>query len=282
MRIDWFTFVAQALNFLILVVLLRRFLYRPILGVIEERRADIRRRVEEAEAEQGRARLAAEAAREREATLDRERKDRLHEVQVEAAAVRRDLLQEAREEAAETRRTWSRTVERERAAFLDELRDQTSRHVFEAVRSALDELADASLERCATDCLLSRLGAMDEVDRDALHAAALRADEPLLVRSRFELPEPERRRIADALRELVPSDTPIRFEIEPEIGWGLELRAGDTKVGWSVESYVSALEERMDELLRARIETREHTDAMRVELAPVDPPPPPDGEGGVS
>jgi F-type H+-transporting ATPase subunit b len=224
--------------------------------------------VEEAEAERERARLATEGAWEREATLEREREERLHEVQVEAAAVRRDLLQAARAEAAEMRRTWAREVEREREAFLDELREGTRRHVYETVRAALDELADAALERRATDVLLSRLDAMDDADRDALREAALRSGEPLLVRSRFELPEPERRRIADALAKLAPPDTPIRYEIEPEIGWGLELRAGDTKVGWSVESYVTALEERMEDLLRARIEAHERTDAARVELAP--------------
>jgi F-type H+-transporting ATPase subunit b len=278
-RIDWFTFVAQVLNFLILVVLLRKFLYRPVLGVIEERRADIRRRVEEAEAEQERARLATEAAREREATLERERNERLHDVQVEAAAVRSDLLKEARAEAAEMRRTWAREVEREREAFLDELREGTRRQVYGAVRAALDELADASLERRAMDVLLSRLDAMDDVDRDALREAALRSDEPLLVRSRFELPESERRRIKDALAQLAPPDTPIRFEIEPEIGWGLELRAGDTKVGWSVESYVTELEERMEELLRGRIEAHERTDAALVELAPEESPAPDDQAG---
>jgi F-type H+-transporting ATPase subunit b len=51
MLIDWFTVVAQVLNFLILVWLLKRFLYRPILNAIDVREkriaaevADARRR----------------------------------------------------------------------------------------------------------------------------------------------------------------------------------------------------------------------------------------------
>ena len=41
MPIDWFTVVAQAINFLILVWLLKRFLYKPILHAIDEREKGI-------------------------------------------------------------------------------------------------------------------------------------------------------------------------------------------------------------------------------------------------
>ena len=37
MLIDWFTIIAQALNFLILAWLLKRFLYRPVLNALDER-----------------------------------------------------------------------------------------------------------------------------------------------------------------------------------------------------------------------------------------------------
>ena len=39
MSIDFFTFVAQIINLLILLFLLRKFLYLPILRVLEERKA---------------------------------------------------------------------------------------------------------------------------------------------------------------------------------------------------------------------------------------------------
>ncbi|MFW6083626.1 MAG: F0F1 ATP synthase subunit B, partial [Gemmatimonadota bacterium] len=99
MQIDWFTFVAQVLNFLILVLLLRRFLYRPVLRVIEEREEGIRSRVREAEEDREGARRAAAAAREREAEIESERKERLRAVETDVAAIRRELLEEAREEA---------------------------------------------------------------------------------------------------------------------------------------------------------------------------------------
>lgn len=268
MQIDWFTFVAQILNFLILVLLLRRFLYRPVLRVIEEREEGIRGRVREAERERERARRATAVAREREAAIESERKERLRAVETEVAAIRRELLEEAREEAAEARDNWGRTVERERDAFLGELRERTRRHLYEAVRRGLADLADASLEQKAVDVLLSRLETMDEVDLEALRVPSRRTGEAILVQSRFELPDSERERIAEAVRRLVGSDRAVLFETEPEVVWGVELRVGDYKVGWSAESYVTSLEEYVTELLEAETHLAAGGEEPLAEVAP--------------
>ena len=58
MSIDWITVVAQIANFLVLVWLLKRFLYRPILDGIDAREAEITRRMAEA----GEAQKKAQAA----------------------------------------------------------------------------------------------------------------------------------------------------------------------------------------------------------------------------
>ncbi len=50
MPIDWFTVAAQVINFLILVWLLKRFLYKPILAAIDEREKGIAAQLASAEA----------------------------------------------------------------------------------------------------------------------------------------------------------------------------------------------------------------------------------------
>ncbi len=49
MKIDWFTLIAQVINFLILVWLLRRFLYKPILKAVDEREKKIASQLKDAE-----------------------------------------------------------------------------------------------------------------------------------------------------------------------------------------------------------------------------------------
>ena len=50
MEFDWTTFALEALNFLVLVWLLKRFFYRPVLAVIEARRAETAKTIADAEA----------------------------------------------------------------------------------------------------------------------------------------------------------------------------------------------------------------------------------------
>ena len=55
MLINWFTVCAQAINFLILVWLLKRFLYKPILHAIDEREKGIAAQLADAEAKKAEA-----------------------------------------------------------------------------------------------------------------------------------------------------------------------------------------------------------------------------------
>jgi F-type H+-transporting ATPase subunit b len=85
-NLDW-TLLIQAVNFLLLLALLWKFLYRPLLGKMDERTQAIRKSLEEAQA------ARAEAQREREAHAAR-----IQAAHVEAQAIRDAALKEAAEE----------------------------------------------------------------------------------------------------------------------------------------------------------------------------------------
>ena len=49
MELDWTTFILELVNFVVLVWILNRFLYRPVMNVIDQRKAAIQRTLAEAE-----------------------------------------------------------------------------------------------------------------------------------------------------------------------------------------------------------------------------------------
>ena len=59
MLIDWFTVGAQALNFLILILLMKRFLYKPILNAIDGREKRIAKELKDADAKKPRRKMSA-------------------------------------------------------------------------------------------------------------------------------------------------------------------------------------------------------------------------------
>jgi len=239
MEIDWLTVAAQIANFLILVLLLQRFLYRPIARVMEEREARVAERLAEARArsEEAARRSAtleeklAEIAREREAALDRVRE----EAQVEG----RRLHEAARAELAETRRRWREDLDRERRELGAGLRREMAAVVGGAVRRCLADLADEALEERMVTAFLGRIGRVDAADLELL----CEEGEAVALVTSFPLGEEAQGRISGALRDRL--GRPVRLEGagSDDLVCGLELRGAGRRLGWSVGEYLEALEE---------------------------------------
>jgi F-type H+-transporting ATPase subunit b len=64
----------------------------------------------------------------------------------------------------------------------------------------------------------------------------------VLVRTAFELPQPERDAIGGAVREALSAHAQVQFEAAPELISGIELTANGLKVAWSLADYVASLE----------------------------------------
>jgi len=247
--IDWFTIVAQVVNFLILVLLLRRFLYGPIVKAMQEREDRIRDRLQAAEAEHREAEEVKATYRARRRELD-ERQDRLLAEAREAADARRkELMDRARLEVEEAQSHWREAVRRERELFLSELRMRTGQEVVTIARRALSSLADAELEGQMVRVFLRRLRESEPEQRRAVTDAVRDAGRGVVVRSAFHLPDPKRSEVAAAVSELLEADVPLQFVTQADLVAGIELDAGSYRVAWSLDEHLASLEQDMAEML---------------------------------
>jgi F-type H+-transporting ATPase subunit b len=251
MLIDWFTVGAQALNFLILVWLMKRFLYKPVLHAIDEREKRIAAELADAAAKK------AEAARERDefqhkqADIDQQRAALLKQATDEAAAERHRLLAAARQAADALSLKRQETLRTEAQGLGQALRRRTQQEVFAIARKALADLATTSLEERFGEAFTRHLREMGGQDKARL-ADALKTASPALVRTAFDLPAKERATIQNALNETFSADVHVRFETAPDLVCGIELATSGLKVGWSIESYLASLEDSVGELLKER------------------------------
>jgi hypothetical protein len=85
MPIDWFTVAAQILNFIVLVWILKRFLYAPVLKTMAERQARIRATIEDADAEKKNARQQREAFEQKQKAVMQTRDEILQHAEDDAA-----------------------------------------------------------------------------------------------------------------------------------------------------------------------------------------------------
>lgn len=251
MLIDWFTVVAQIINFLVLAYLLQRFLYGPIIAAMESREQAIRARMEQADRRQAdAAALAADYQRQR-GELDQQRDQLLADARHEADSRREALVKAARDDVAALSANWRQAIARDQAAFLQSLRRRAAAQVVEVARHVLDDLADVELERRVVAVFLARLGQLDPERRAELTQALSRPASRAVLRCAFPIADEQLAQIRAALRDLVAAAPALICEQAPELICGVSLIIGGHEVAWSVESYLACLDEQISQALAA-------------------------------
>ncbi|MBK1618176.1 F0F1 ATP synthase subunit B [Lamprobacter modestohalophilus] len=254
MLIDWFTVGAQVVNFLVLVWLLKRFLYRPILDAIDAREQRISAELADADAKRAEAQQERETFQHKNQAFDQQRAALMTQATEAAKAERQRLLDEARQAADALRAKRQEALRQEADQLHQALRRRTQQEVFAIARKTLADLAGASLEARLVAVFIERLTAMD-AQAHRVFAEALKAtSEPMRVRSAFELPAAQRAAIQAALNSAFATEVPVQFDTEPDLIGGIELTANGQRIGWSIADYLRALEQGVGELLKAKDE----------------------------
>ncbi|MDB6174207.1 MAG: synthase subunit b [Chthoniobacteraceae bacterium] len=249
MLIDWFTVGAQALNFLVLVWLMKRFLYHPILRAIDAREQRIATELVDAAAKKAEARKESDEFAHKNAEFDRQRADLFLKAADEVKAERQRLFEEVRQaaDAAETKRR--ETLQNDARSLNDAIRVCAQQEVFAIARKVLGDLATTSLEERMGEVFTRRLRELDGAAKASLAAAITNAPAPALLRSTFELPAAQRAVIQHALNETFSAEVRVRFETSPDLVSGIELTISGQKMAWSIAEYFVSLEKGIGELL---------------------------------
>ncbi len=263
MLIDWFTVAAQAINFLVLVWLMKRFLYGPILHAIDEREKKIAAELADADAKRSEAKQERDDFARKNSELDKERADLISKATSEAETLKERLIQEARQAADELSAKRQNSVKTEARNLNQALIHRTQQEVFSIARKTLTDLAGASLEERVSEAFIQRLRNMDSSAKAELGEALTSAADPAVIRSAFPLPDEQCKAIQQAINETFVADVHTRFETASGIISGIELTAGGKKLAWSIADYLTSLETGINELLNVNEQPEANSETER-------------------
>lgn len=242
MLIDWFTVGAQTLNFVILVWLLKRFLYQPVLDAIDAREALIARQIADSQAMQRDAQAKRDAFEQKALSFDRERADLLAQATRAADAEHTRLIGAARQAADELGARRREALKTDALQLNRDLGERARREVFAIARKVLTDLAVTGLEERIAEVFIARLGALDAAARTVLATALQSSAQPALVRSSFELPAVQQAAIRAAVAGAFGATVALRFDTAAGLVGGIELVAGGQKLSWTIAHYLDSLE----------------------------------------
>jgi F-type H+-transporting ATPase subunit b len=225
-ELNWTTFILEAVNFLVLVWILKRFLYKPVLAAIAQRKAAIDKTLSDAQARQADAQ-----------TLEKQFQNRLAEWEHEKEGLRTAFLEEVSQQRAQTMAALENSLakERERARVLEErrLRELQDKAEIEGMATGLKftarlltRLASPGLESRLVDLALEDLALQPREQLEAIRTACEKADCRAKVITCFPLPEPGREVIAEKLMEMTKTRLSVEFAEDRLLLAGLRIGIG--------------------------------------------------------
>lgn len=250
MLIDPITVAAQIFNFLILVWLLKKFLFGRILKAVDAREQAIAASLSEAAQRERQASEQLAAYQKKVEEFETEKAGLLASARRDSEQQYAQMMEQARDEVRRQEQEWREALDRERAALLQEFRRRIADEVLGLVRRTLEDLTNRDLQEITVQAFLEQTATLSDQAKHSLGAGELQ------VRSAFALPEATRHRIQVSLEEQLARPVAVRFEQAAELGLGLEVRGDGWRIGWNAQSYLEALDQELERMLE-----EEHSEA---------------------
>ena len=254
MKINWFTVIAQIINFLILVWLLKKFLYKPVLDAIDAREKKIVSRLEDAKNKKEEAKKEQNEFSEKNKQFDQQKKELMDKAIADTKVQKDKLMDDAKKDVDAIHDKQQKGLKDMQEDLKKDLAQKTQKEVFDISRKALADLASVSLEEQAIKVFISRVEELKDKEKQQFVDAFKSESSPVLIQSAFELNKKQQTEIKKAVDEILGKEPEFEFKTSPAIISGIELKANGYKLSWNISAYLDSLQNSISETIKEKAE----------------------------
>ncbi|MEO8961134.1 MAG: hypothetical protein ABI325_04580 [Ginsengibacter sp.] len=247
MEINWFTVIAQIINFLILVWLLKRFLYKPVLNAIDEREKKIAAQLSDAEAKKASAQKERDEFEQKNESFDKERASKMNEAQQAANAEKQRLFEEIRSESNVLRLKYEESLEQQQKDITEVVKRKTKNEVIAITGKALSDLADASLEEQIVKVFMKKILALKDEDKSAFQMAFNNNEQKITIKSTSVLTSSSKDELEKVIEKIIGQASNVQYLVDSELISGIEINSESYRLSWNIEAYLDSLKEHLAE-----------------------------------
>src|SRR5664279_5233856 len=269
MKINWFTVIAQVINFLLLVWLLKRFLYKPILKAVDDREKRIAAQINDANHLKEEAKKEQDDFTKKNADFDQQKKGLMDKAVADVAAQRQKLLDEAKDAASKLGDKLEAASREKQKTEQVEIAQRAQRQILAITRKALTEIASETLEEQSVETFIKKLKESKEEEKKRFIEAFQSNANTILIRSAFDLPAKQQQDIAQTVDAVLGTKSTLQFKTVPGIISGIELSTNGYKLAWSFSEYLDSLEKNISASIKDK--TNGIPDKKAVPVKPGEP-----------
>lgn len=247
MEIDLFTLAAQIINLIILLFLLRKFLYLPVLKAVEARQKLIADELKSAETARKQAQKEEEKCLAKMREIEAQKQDIMAKVQQEAQQLASKLTDDANAQYKQYQKRLKDKLTAEQKNFDVMVQNLVIEHFNKFADSALKQLAGTDLNELVVRKFEHRLSELSEGEKQAF-ADAYNHKKIVFVKSADVLSDERKANLEDVLKNTLRLPDKIKFEygIDKELIGGLCVQADEQMIAWSLQSYLQAFKNNLN------------------------------------
>lgn len=237
MQINWFTFIAQIVNFLILVLLLKHFLFNRILNRMDERSQKIKDQLESAKKEKKEANQKKNELNEKYQKLEKQKEDFLEKAKKDVDEQKQKMLENAKQDVDHKYELWLSALENEQQDLLQGFEKKSRQYIFKISDYILANLADSSLQKRIIDCFTDYYHQLPDDQKKSLEKA-IQETKKLVVETAIPLDSNFQKQLSDLLPASIQQ---INFQTNTDLVAGIRLRVNGYKMDWNIQASLQDL-----------------------------------------
>ncbi|HXX74526.1 MAG TPA: F0F1 ATP synthase subunit delta [Nitrospiraceae bacterium] len=226
MELDWTTFILELINFLVLMWILNRFLYKPVMNVIAQRKAAIQRTLSDAQVTRSDAQALQTQYENRLEEWEQEREKARAQLREEITAERSRLLEDLRAELSQEREKAAVVEQRRMKEFMQQTEVTAIAQGSTFASRLLSRLRGPELERKIVDMVMQDLPHLPDAQRQVIRSTPIGMGLTMKVTSAYPLDKAQREVISKACRTLAGQDVSCEFLEDRDLIAGLRISVG--------------------------------------------------------
>lgn len=239
MQISWFEIIAQIINFFIILFILQKLLYKPVMNAMQQRQQRIQKYQVEADEKMKDANELIVIYDKKIAEIQKEKRDILDQARNEAAQKKESLLEEYQNEAENKRKAYLKEIEDEKENFTNRLRKNLGESAVKIASHILNQISSKELE---DEVFSTFILSLKNLKRDIPDVEVLKSEEHARINSFRELTADEKKAVEDILKDQLENLKDVDYHMHPELVLGHELSLETYTVHANIKNYLNEIE----------------------------------------
>ena len=246
MNINWFEIIVQIINFFILLFILQKLFYKPVIKAMEERQQGIRDIRDEADLKKKEADELIQEYRSSLKTFEENKAEEMNKAIKEADDKKEKIIESYMKEADAKRESYINEVKEEKEYFLHELRSTLGKSSIIIASKILKTISEEDLTEKIFEVFIKKI---ESLEKEKLEEEIKLDGEKIVLISSVALSEEQKNRFSNAISEKLDFSIEIDYEIDEHLIMGFELNLESLTVHTNIENYLREAEDSIKKIL---------------------------------